>query len=268
MSHQTRALSRYPRILGICWRAAVSTELQYRANFMTGIVVSLFWMAWAAVGVLVYFQFAGEIAGWSYPELLVVIGLFFALNGFRQAVLQPNLQRMTEYVRRGTLDFLLTKPVDAQLLVSLRQLNVGNLPDPLLGLVISAGGVLASGHRVSWGDAGAFVLTLGSAVLLLYALMLSLMAMAVHLVGGDELDMLSFGAVELARFPVDFYRDPIRTVLTVIPVALLTTVPAQALLGRLEAIALVVAPVAAVACLALATVLWRHALHRYSGASS
>ncbi len=268
MSHQTPGLSRYPRILGICWRAAVSTELQYRANFVTGIVVSLFWMVWAAVGVLVYFQFAGQIAGWNYPELLAVIGLFFALNGLRQAVLQPNLERMTDYVQRGTLDFLLTKPVDAQLLVSLRQLNVGNLPDPLLGLALSAGGVVASGHRVTWGDAGAFVLALGSSVLLLYALMLALMALAVHLVGADELDSLSFAAVELARFPVDFYRDPVRTVLTVIPVALLTTVPAQAILGRLDAVTLTVTPAAAVGCLALAIVLWRHALRRYSGASS
>jgi ABC-2 type transport system permease protein len=40
---------------------------------------------------------------------------------------------MGDYVRRGTLDFLLTKPVDAQLLVSLRHLNVQNLTHPVLG---------------------------------------------------------------------------------------------------------------------------------------
>ena len=217
---------------------------------------------------LVYFQFAGQIAGWSYPELLVVIGLFFGLNGFRQAVLQPNLERMTDYVRRGTLDFVLTKPVDAQLLVSLRHVNVGNLPDPPLGLVISAGGLAASGHALTWGVIGALALTLGSAVLLLYALMLALMALAVHLVGADELDMLSYAAVELARFPVDFYHDPVRTVLTVIPVALLTTVPAQAILGRLEPTTLVASPVVALVCLSLAVALWRHALRRYSGASA
>ena len=259
---------RYPRILALCWRAAVAGELEYRANFATGVLVSLFWMAWAAVGVLVYFQFSGEIAGWTYPELLVVIGLFFALNGLQQAVLSPNLQRMTEYVRKGTLDFLLTKPVDAQVLVSLRQLHVGNLLDPALGLLIALFGVLAADHAVSVGDVLGFGLMLASAVALLYAFTVALLALAVRLMGGDELDMLTYGAVELARFPVDLYRDPLKTVLTVVPVALLTTVPAQALLGRLDPAYLLVSPAAALGSLGAATAAWRHALRGYTGASA
>ena len=46
-------MRRYAHILGVCWRAAVATELEYRANFLTGAVLSLFWMSWASVGVAV-----------------------------------------------------------------------------------------------------------------------------------------------------------------------------------------------------------------------
>ena len=267
-SESVRAWGRYPRIIALCWRSAISAELEYRLNFLIGGALSLFWMAWAAVGVSVYFQFSGTVAGWTYPELLVVIGLFFAVNGLRQAFLAPNLEQMTDYVRRGTLDFLLTKPVDAMVLVSLRRVHIGNLLDPALGLLIALGGLVAADHRASRSDLASFLVLMVASVVLLYALMLTLMALAIRLVGGDELGALSFAAVELSRFPVELYRNPVQTLLTVVPVAAFTTLPAQAVLGRLEFVMLVVGPVVSALAMVGAVVTWRRALAGYTGASA
>ena len=246
----------------------MSSELEYRLNFASNVAVSVFWMVWATAGASVYFRFTGSVAGWTHAEMLVVIGLFFALNGLRQALLDPNLERMTEYVRRGTLDFLLTKPVDAQLLVSLRQLRISNLLDPLLGLALTTVGLVLSGRGVTVAGLGAFLLLLVVAVLLLYALNLVLMALAVVLVSAEELGQVSFAVAELARFPVQFYRDPARTILTVVPVAFLTTFPAEALLGRLDPHLLLLAPAVALAAVASATLVWRRSLRSYTGASA
>ncbi|MEU5940440.1 ABC-2 family transporter protein [Micromonospora sp. NPDC047548] len=260
--------TRQARVLKICWRAAVSAELEYRFNFVSNVALSAFWLVWAAVGASVYFRFTGAVAGWTHAEVLVVIGLFFALNGLRQVLLQPNLERMTEYVRRGTLDFLLTKPFDAQLLVSLRHLNVSNLLDPVLGLALSTVGVVLSGRGVSAAALAAFVLLLACAMLLMYALTVALMALAVVLMGAEELGEVSFAFVELSRFPVDLYRNPAQALLTVVPVAFLTTYPAAALLGRLDAYLLLLAPVVAAGAVLLASLAWRRALRSYAGASA
>ena len=235
-----------PRIIVTCWRAAVATELEYRFNFLAGALLSLFWMGWAAAGVAVYFQFAGELVGWTYPVAGRVIGLFFTMNGVRQAFLQPNLDAMTEHVRRGTLDFLLTKPVDAELLVSLRHLYVGNLLDPVLGLGVVVAGVVASEHGVSTVDVAAFGRCAWWRCWCCTRSVVASMAVSIGLSGSEEVGQVSFGLVELARFPVDLYRNPLRTALTVIPVALLTTLPAQAVLGRISATSVVVASSAAV----------------------
>ncbi|MGL5825802.1 MAG: ABC-2 family transporter protein, partial [Nocardioides sp.] len=216
----------------------------------------------------VYFRFTGDIAGWGYGEVLVVVGLFFALNGIRQAFLEPNLERMTEYVRRGTLDHVLTQPVDSQVLVSLRHVGMHNFVDPVLGLVLVGVGLGVAGQTPSVADAGAFTLVLLAGVALLYALELGLMALAVLLVGADELGTVSFSLVELSRFPVQAYRQPLQTLLVVVPVALLTTVPAEALLGRLPWWWLVASPSAAAAGVVLASLAWRASLRRYTGASS
>ncbi len=259
---------RYAHILAVCWRAAVAQQLEYRADLAAKTLTSAFWLAWAAVGVSVYFRFTGSIAGWSYGEVLVVVGLFFTVNGIRQAFFEPNLELMGEYVRRGTLDHVLTQPVDSQVLVSLRHVGMHNLVDPVLGLVLVGVGVGLSGRDVSVGGVAAFVLLLAAAVVLLYALVLGLMGLAVLLVGADELGTVSFSVVELARFPVQAAGQPLPTVLVVVPVAVRTTVPARALLGRLEPVWLVASPVVAILAVAGASLWWRRVLRRYTGASA
>ena len=259
---------RYAHVLGVCWRAAVAQQLEYRADLVAKTLMSAFWLVWAAVGVSVYFRFTGDIAGWAYGDVLVVVGLFFAVNGARQAFLEPNLDLMGEYVRRGTLDHVLTQPVDSQVLVSLRHVGMHNLADPVLGLVLCGVGVWLGGTTPTVGGLASAVLLLVAALLLLYALVVALMGLAVLLVGADELGTVTFSVVELSRFPVQAYRQPLQTVLVVVPVAFLTTLPAAALLGRLDPVWLVVSPLVALGCLVAASIGWRTVLRTYTGASA
>src|SRR5688500_18310267 len=131
-------MTRYLRMLRIFWGNALSTELEYRAAFWANGFLSLFWLAWAGLGTRAYFRFADSVRGWTYDELLIVMGLFFALNGLRQAIIQPNLSRLAEYVRLGTLDFLLTTPISSQVMVSFRHIGNYIWLDPILclGLVV------------------------------------------------------------------------------------------------------------------------------------
>lgn len=257
---------RYVHILGICWRAALSEQLEYRADLVAKAVMSAFWLVWAGVGVSVYFRFTGDIAGWTYPEVLVVVGLFFTVNGLRQAFLAPNLDLVRDYVRHGTLDQILLQPVDSQVLVSLRHVGMSNLADPVLGLAMVTVGCVLHGRGVGPGELAAFALLMVAALVLLYALVLALMALSVRLVGVDDLGIVAFSVVELSRFPVQAYGEPLQTVLTVLPVAFLTTLPAQALLGRLDPAMLVVAPAVAALALTAGSLYWRRVLRDYTGA--
>lgn len=259
---------RYAHVLAVCWRAAVAQQLEYRADLVAKTLMSAFWLAWAAVGVSIYFRFTGDIAGWSYGDVLVVVGLFFALNGARQAFLAPNLELMRDYVRRGTLDHVLTQPVDSQVLVSLRHVGMHNLADPVLGLMLVGVGLSRSGVAPSPAAVAAAGLLVLAALALLYALELALMGLAVVLVGADDLGTVSFGVVELSRFPVQAYREPLQTLLVIVPVAFLTTLPAQALLGRLDPVWLAVSPTVAVASVVASSLWWRRVLRGYTGASA
>ncbi len=262
-------MGRYLRLLTIFYENTFISELEYRLSFWSNLLLSLFWLFWAALSVRVYFFHADSIAGWTYPELLIVMGLFFAMNGYRQMLLTPNLSHISEYVRMGTLDYILTKPVDSQFLVSLRYLGVYNWGDPLLGLGLVAFAFWRLGRLPSAGDVLLFALMVLAAMVLLYSFSLIVQTTTFWLVNVERADTVVMGLLETGRFPVNFYRGWIRGALTVvIPVAFMTTFPAQALLGRLSWQAALAAVGLATTLFAVAAVFWHRALRYYTGASS
>jgi ABC-2 type transport system permease protein len=259
----------YVRLMGIFYKNTLINELEYRLSFVANIMVSLFWLIWAALSVRVYFYHADSIAGWSYDELLIVMGLFFFMNGYRQVIITPNLSKMSEYVRMGTLDYILTKPVESQFLVSGRYVGVHNWGDPVLGMGLVAYALWQLRHSPNLEQVVLFAILLVAAMLLIYAFSLILQTTTIWLVGLERVDPLINGLLEAGRFPVTFYRGWLRMALTVVvPVAFMTTFPAQALLGRLDWWLAVAAIVMAAALFTLSSVFWRFALRYYTGASA
>ncbi|MCC5626237.1 ABC-2 family transporter protein, partial [Nostoc sp. CHAB 5715] len=77
------------------------------------------------------------------------------------------------------------------------------------------------------------------------------------------------GLLEAGRYPIAAYPTAYRFFFTfVMPVAFLTTVPAQALLGQSEISWLIGAAILAVALFFASTCFWRFALRFYTSASS
>ena len=94
------------------------------------------------------------------------------------------------------------------------------------------------------------------------------MSLAFWFVAVENLSVLFDAVYEGARYPVSAYPDVLRFLFVyLIPIAWTTTIPASALTGRLRPeIGLVAALVAGLA-FALARLVWRAALKRYTGAS-
>jgi ABC-2 type transport system permease protein len=85
----------------------------------------------------------------------------------------------------------------------------------------------------------------------------------------DNLRYLLGSVLDAGRWPVTVYRGIARLVLTVIiPVAVVTSYPALALLGRLEPALAAQAAAVAAGMLAVSRFAWVQALRRYTSASS
>ena len=110
-------------------RASVALALQYRLEFLVEGALAILWIAVTLVPVLVVFGTRDAVEGWTFPEMLLVLGWFVALKGVLEGAVSPSLTAVIEHVRKGTLDFVLLKPADAQLLVSVAKLEPWRIVD-------------------------------------------------------------------------------------------------------------------------------------------
>src|SRR5512136_1408901 len=149
-------------------RVGIQNEMQYRANFFIQLGQSLISLATGLIGLWLVFSHTTELNGWTQPELLVVMGIFILMGGVINAFIQPNMTRLLEEIQLGTLDYALTKPADAQGLVSIREFRLWSLTDVVVGLIVLGYGVYNYQGVVGVGQSLAFVLALILGSILIY----------------------------------------------------------------------------------------------------
>ena len=130
-------MRRYLRLLGVQLRASTLLALSSTGSSSWGRPSwPCFWSAWALIPLLVVYGTATAVAGWSFEEALVVMGWFTLMKGVLEGAINPSLASVVEHIRKGTLDFVLLKPADAQFLVSTARFAPWHVVDVGLGLAL------------------------------------------------------------------------------------------------------------------------------------
>jgi ABC-2 type transport system permease protein len=263
-------MRRYARLLVVQLRAALLLQLQYRLDFFLEIGLSLFWIGAALAPLYVLFSMRDAVNGWNAYEMLVVVGFFSMHKGVLASVIQPSLNQAVEHIRKGTLDFLLLKPADAQFMLSTAKLELAHLTDMVAGIGMI---VWALAHMPaaapSARDLAFACLLFVCGLAILYAIWIMVISMAFRVVKVDNLSYLFSSLFEAARWPASVFRGALSVFFTfVIPLALMTTYPALAVLGRAEPKHFATAAGVACGLLALSRYIWLRSIGSYTGASS
>jgi ABC-2 type transport system permease protein len=264
-----RRLRRSLELTAIFLRVSAMNELQYRANFFIQLFQSLIAVATGLAVLGLVFSHTRELAGWSPAQLLAVMGVHVLIGGVVRAAIQPNMLRLIQDIREGKLDYLLVKPRDSQLLVSIRELSVWQGVDCLVGAIVLGVAVNRLAAPLGIGRALAFIGAALLGVLTIYCFWLLLSIGAFWVVRLEFIVELFEGVYQAGRWPVGIYPVGLRALLTfLVPLAFAVTVPAQAIAGLASGRTLLGALVFAAALTALTRWAWKRGLRRYSGASA
>ncbi len=260
---------RYFSLARVFTSATISAQLEYRANFIGAILSSLGEVSITLLGLAVLFGQAEitNLGGWNFYESLVVVGFFSLTEGVISMFIQPNTSKIAEAVRTGSMDFTLLKPIDAQFNISTRNLNVLMLPALLMGLGII---IYAALHlHVTFGGVVLAAVLYGSAIVIVYCIYLALSTTAFWFVKTQNATELFAGVFAAARFPLAAFPVPMRFFLTfIVPIAFITTVPSEALIGRLSPALALASPVVAALSFVATRMFWKKAVASYTSASS
>ena len=260
-------MERYLKILGLFWTTAIAAELEYRLNFLIATFTSLANLAGSIFSLFLFYRTGYTFQGWSWSEATIVLGLFTLLQGFSATFLVPNLNRIVQQVEQGTLDFVLLKPISSQFWLSSRTVSPWGLPDLFFGIILIAYAGSQLGLKLTNYLASLIPLSFGFVIL--YSLWFILGATSIWFVKIYNVTEVLRGLLEAGRYPMVAYPAAYRFFFTfIIPVAFLTTVPANAMLGRGQFTWMFGAGILATILLIFSVLFWRFALRFYTSASS
>ncbi len=259
------------RLVGHFIRASVQQEMAYRTNFFINVLHTVLNLITGILGIVILFDRINSVNGWDFASALALLGVYLTLSALRGLFIGPSLDSLAGMdgdIWRGTLDFTMIRPVSKQFLVSLRKWQPFALVDLILGIGTLAAAVIQMEKTVALVDTAVFLLTLTAGVALLYAILLIFVSL-VFWSPGFMFTWVFDGVFEMTRYPLGLYPGWLRLVLTwVIPVGIMTTVPAQALTGDLSAAFLAGDLLLTGTLFIGASWFFRYAMRRYASASS
>jgi ABC-2 type transport system permease protein len=243
-------------------------NLAYRTNLLFDGVSNILTNA-AGLAVLgVIYEWTDTLGGWNQAEAVVLFGTWLIVGGVLWTCIEPNLGWFQSQVVEGRLDDVLLQPVPSILLVSLGTCAPLGLVRVLTGLAVVGIGARALGSAPPVPDVLAWCSLIVVAVIFTWASRVALASLTFW-APSFQPEVLYMAVWQLGRYPVSIYRQPIQSALTyVLPLALVSTLPAQALTRGASSSALAFAAAATLAMVVVANLAWSAGLRRYTSATS
>lgn len=261
----------YIRILALFLRVSVQEEMAYRANFFISLLQSLLDLSVGVLSIVVLFSQITTIHGWNFAATLALLGTYLIISAIRAIVIGPSFESLAGLdgdIWTGHFDFTLLRPIPIQFHASFRRWRILPTIDLLLGIGVVVIATTQLAQLLTPLHILIFLIALLAGMLILYAILL-FFASCVFWSPGFLFTWVFDGIFQMARYPLRLYPGWARLILTwLIPVGVMTTVPAQALTGDISFMTLAGTVIIAIVLVIGASVLFQTGLRRYASASS
>jgi ABC-2 type transport system permease protein len=256
-------------LLSALFKLNLQLALAYRADIITDILLNLMWLGWELLGINIIFSNTTNLGGWKVGELIALLGVFRLVNTFMAALIWPNTAKFNASVRDGSLDYTLLQPVDSMFLVTFSRMVIWRAWDLVLAAVLIVVGIRMTGSGVSAPNLVGFLFLSVSGTVILYSLWIVLIAATFWFVKFDNNVTILQALLDTGRYPSTVYPTWLRLIVTfLVPIAVATTVPLQALRGDLNGWQVLLFLGVGAASFLVASRVWKAGVRKYSGASA
>jgi len=139
----------------------------------------------------------------------------------------------------------------------------------VLAFVLIVVGINMTGEIATLSGIASFLLLTVTGAIVIYSLWIVLIAFTFWFTKFDNNVTILQALLDSGRYPATVYPAWLRVIVTfIIPIAVATTVPLQALRGDLDTVRVLLFVGVSVLSFAIATQVWKAGIKRYSGASS
>jgi len=257
------------RLIGTFIKVNLQMALAYRADTAVQILVNLMWLGWELLGIRIIFSNTTTLAGWGMGQLIALLGVFRLVNTLMFALVWPNTEKFNASIRDGTFDYTLLQPMSSLFLVSFSRIVVWRVWEVALAIALVVVGLGMGGGGVQAQGVLGFVLLTASGSMVIYSLWIAMIALTFWFTKFDNNVTLLHALMDAGRYPSTVYPSWLRLIITfIVPIALATTVPLQALRGDLSPWQVALFLGVGVVSFLAARLIWNAGVHKYGSTGS
>jgi ABC-2 type transport system permease protein len=263
------SLLAYLRIWLASIRYSVVRTMMFRFDFFLWVLVDISWMAVNLLLLEVLFHHTDSIAGWSKPEMMLLVGTSMLIMRMFIGLFFTNLFSVDRAVREGTFDFYLAQPGNPLFMISTRKVDLDGLCNTILAAGIVVHAVRQMGVTPDAGTIALYVFMVLCGLVIHYATVVMLISLSFWVVRMQGLEGGYFSIFDLSRLP----RRALGRVLDIvfvyiIPATIVSNFPAEVFRSGVNLGHTLWLGGVAAAWLAAAATFFHLGLRRYASASS
>jgi ABC-2 type transport system permease protein len=254
---------------------SIKSQAQYPTSAVLLAVGQLLTTVVEIVAVWALFDRFGSVRGWTFAEVAVFYGLVHVMFGLTSLTTHALEGLGTEFLRTGTFDRLLLRPRPVMLQLIGHDFRLSRLGRFTQGSIVLLIGAQYTGIDGSLGDVLMMLWAVAGGIALFFGIVVLQGAVSFWTIDSLEVaNVLTYGGVQAAQYPLSLYNDWLRGVLTfVVPLACVAYYPILTLLDRPDPLGApawfgLVAPAAGFAFAALSFIAWRAGVRHYTSTGS
>src|SRR5512145_2620917 len=246
------------KLLSAFFKVNVQMALAYRADTIVNILLNVMWLGWELLSLNIIFSNTTTLGGWGLGELIALLGVFRLVNTMMIALIWPNTEKFNQNIRDASMDYTILQPVNSLFLVTFSRITVWRIWDLALAIVLIVIGVNMTGDSTTSLQILTFILLAISGTVVIYSLWIVLISLTFWFTKFDNNVTILHALLDSGRYPVTVYPAWLRIIVTfVIPIAVATTIPLQALRGDLNIQQIVTFLMVAVISFIVASQVWK-----------
>ncbi len=213
-------------------RMAIASRLEHRENIFFQGVLQILNFAFLILFIEIVFSRISTISGWNKEQMQFLGSIAQIISILYSTFLAGGVSYLQEEVRKGTFDFILLKPLDSQLFVSISRFNLVplmSITGPLLWILylIVQKEVPIIPERIPFA-----LLLILCGVLIRYSFGLGIAILSFVFTKVSALQSLQTSLFNQSHYPSSIFSGWIKIFLVyVVPVALLANAPTASLTG-------------------------------------
>ena len=264
---KTRGIFYYLRVWSRVFRGGMKRSYLYKTDIFVRVLRTMLVVGIQILLLNILFGKNELYVGWSKSEAYLVIGIWNLLNYLGWSVFSTNLLYLESKVIEGKFDYILLKPISSDWYASYSDFFLTNFITAISGIILIAYYIIVEWGNISLVNVLVGLVAICIALLIWYQSIFSLQ----FTISNPRNGVLSIAKelLGLTKYPIDVFGESIKVVFyTLIPIAFLTTLPANIIIGRGKYEFILIGLGIGLILLLIAKLVWKMNVKRYSSTSS